>query len=116
MPTPDVTQSPCRAEPACRSTARDDQVPAGEGNFVLSDAPNASSGVISAAVCVPGSPALSGMSRMSGVLRLLSTAILGFALSEVAGRFSAQTARQRDADFELLLELLTEAIRSRLRA
>ena len=41
--------------------------------------------------------------------RLLSTAVLGFALSEVAGRFDAQTARQRDADFELLLELLTFA-------
>ena len=46
--------------------------------------------------------------------RLLSTAVLGFALSEVAGRFDAQTARQRDADFELLLELLTESIQSRL--
>ena len=48
--------------------------------------------------------------------RLLSTAVLGFALSEVAGRFDAQTARQRDADFELLLELLTESVQSRLRA
>ncbi len=48
--------------------------------------------------------------------RLLSTAILGFALSEVAGRFDAQTAPQRDADFELLLEILTESIQSRLRA
>jgi hypothetical protein len=46
--------------------------------------------------------------------RLLSTAVIGFALSEVAGRFGAQTARQRDADFELLLELLTESIQSRL--
>ena len=48
--------------------------------------------------------------------RLLSTAVLGFALSEVAGRFDAQTARQRDADFKLLLELLTESIQSRLQA
>jgi AcrR family transcriptional regulator len=50
------------------------------------------------------------------IQRLLSTAVLGFALSEVAGRFDAQTARQRDADFALLLELLTESIKSRLRA
>lgn len=48
--------------------------------------------------------------------RLLSTAVLGFALSEVAGRFDAQTARQRDADFELLLELLTESVQSLRRA
>jgi AcrR family transcriptional regulator len=47
--------------------------------------------------------------------RLLSTAVLGFAHSEVAGRFDALSARQRDADFELLLELLTESIQSRLR-
>lgn len=46
--------------------------------------------------------------------RLLSTAVLGFALSEPAGRFDALTARQRDADFELLLELLTESIQSRV--
>lgn len=46
--------------------------------------------------------------------RLLSTAVLGFALSEIAGRFDAQTAEQRDADFELLLELLTHAVQSRL--
>ena len=52
--------------------------------------------------------------RTDQMQRLLSTAILGFALSEVAGRFDAQTARQRDADFELLLELLTESIQSRL--
>ena len=48
--------------------------------------------------------------------RVLSTAVLGFALSEVAGRFDALTARQHDADFELLVELLTESIQSRLRA
>jgi AcrR family transcriptional regulator len=47
--------------------------------------------------------------------RLLSTAVLGFAHSEVAGRFDELSARQRDADFELLLELLTESIQSRLR-
>jgi AcrR family transcriptional regulator len=47
--------------------------------------------------------------------RLLSTAVLGFALSEVAGRFEAQSVRQRDADFELLLELLTESVQSRRR-
>lgn len=53
--------------------------------------------------------------RTDQLQRLLSTAVLGFALSEIAGRFDAQTARQRDADFELLLELLIESIRSRLR-
>ncbi len=52
--------------------------------------------------------------RTDQMQRLLSTAVLGFAVSEVAGRFDAQTARQRDADFELLLELLTESIHSRL--
>ena len=46
---------------------------------------------------------------------LLSTAVLGFAPNEVAGRFDSQTARQRDADFELLLELLIDAVQSRLR-
>jgi hypothetical protein len=44
---------------------------------------------------------------------LLSTAVLGFAPNEVAGRFDSQTARQRDADFELLLAVLTESIQSR---
>jgi AcrR family transcriptional regulator len=52
--------------------------------------------------------------RTDQMQRLLSTAVLGFALSEVAGHFDAQTARQRDDDFELLLELLAEAIQSRL--
>jgi AcrR family transcriptional regulator len=55
-----------------------------------------------------------GQERTDQMQRLLSTAVLGFVLSEVAGRFDAQTARQRDADFELLLELLTESIQSRL--
>jgi hypothetical protein len=31
-------------------------------------------------------------------------------------RFEAQSVQQRDADFELLLELLTESIQSRIRA
>jgi hypothetical protein len=53
--------------------------------------------------------------RTDQMQRLLSTAILGFALSEAAGRFDAQTARQRDADFELLLEILIESIQSRHR-
>jgi AcrR family transcriptional regulator len=48
--------------------------------------------------------------------RLLSTAVLGFALSEVAGRFDAQTARQRNADFELLLQILAESVQLRLHA
>ena len=53
--------------------------------------------------------------RTDQMQRLLSTAVLGFALSEVAGRFDAQTARQRDADFDLLLKLLIDSIHSRLR-
>jgi len=44
--------------------------------------------------------------------RLLSTAVLGFALSEIAGRFEGQTPQQIDADFQLLLELLLALIQS----
>jgi AcrR family transcriptional regulator len=54
--------------------------------------------------------------RTDQMQRVLSTAVLGFALSEATGRFEAQSVQQRDADFELLLELLTEAIQSRIRA
>lgn len=53
--------------------------------------------------------------RADQLQRLLSTAVLGFVLSEVAGRFGAQTESQRDADFALLLELLVQSIRSQLR-
>ena len=52
--------------------------------------------------------------RADQMQRVLSTAVLGFALSEAAGRFDAQTKRQRNADFELLLQLLTASIQSQL--
>jgi AcrR family transcriptional regulator len=65
---------------------------------------------ISSALAEAGIP----QRRTDQMQRLLSTAILGFALSEVAGRFDGQTARQRDADFKLLLELLIESIKSQL--
>jgi AcrR family transcriptional regulator len=50
--------------------------------------------------------------RLAQVERLLSTAILGFAVSEVAGRFRNQSRRQLDADFEVLQGLLREFILS----
>ncbi len=40
------------------------------------------------------------------VERLVSTAVLGFIMSEVAGRFGRHSAAVVDADFERLLELL----------
>lgn len=46
--------------------------------------------------------------------RVLSTAILGFALSEVAGRFRALTREERDNDFKLLLELLASSVQTRV--
>jgi AcrR family transcriptional regulator len=48
--------------------------------------------------------------RLAQVERLLSTAILGFAVSEVAGRFRNQSRRQLDADFEALQGMLSEFI------
>jgi AcrR family transcriptional regulator len=42
--------------------------------------------------------------------RLVSTAILGFAVSEVAGRFSRHSRRLLDGDFTRLLELLRACI------
>lgn len=50
--------------------------------------------------------------RTGQVERLVSTAILGFAVSEVAGRFRNHTRRQLDADFEVLQTLLAAFIQS----
>jgi hypothetical protein len=44
--------------------------------------------------------------RIAQSERLISTAILGFAASEAAGRFRNHSRRQLDADFALLQELL----------
>jgi AcrR family transcriptional regulator len=52
--------------------------------------------------------------RTAQLQRLLSTAVLGFALSEVAGRFDGQTPPEIDADFELLLDLLLALVQSQL--
>lgn len=53
--------------------------------------------------------------RIAQVERLVSTAILGFAVSEVAGRFRYQSRRQLDADFEALQALLADFIESQSR-
>ena len=50
--------------------------------------------------------------RTNQVERLVSTAILGFAVSEVAGRFRDHTRRQLDADFKVLQTLLAAFIQS----
>ncbi len=47
-----------------------------------------------------------GSEQVAQVERLVSTAVLGFIVSEVAGRFGSHTRRVLDADFERLLELL----------
>jgi len=44
--------------------------------------------------------------RIAQVERLVSTAVLGFALSEAAGRFRGHSRRQIDADFEALQAML----------
>ena len=44
--------------------------------------------------------------RVAQVERLVSTAVLGFAVSEVAGRFGHHSRRQLDADFDALQGLL----------
>jgi AcrR family transcriptional regulator len=44
--------------------------------------------------------------RVAQVERLVSTAVLGFAVSEVAGRFRHHSRRQLDADFDALQALL----------
>lgn len=48
--------------------------------------------------------------RIAQVERLVSTAILGFAVSEVAGRFRSHSRRQLDADFQVLQGLLGDFI------
>jgi len=55
-----------------------------------------------------------GEDRVGQVERLVSTAILGFAVSEVAGRFRNHSRRQLDADFEILQGLLGEFIESQI--
>ena len=50
--------------------------------------------------------------RIAQVERLVSTAILGFAVSEVAGRFRNQSRRQLDMDFAVLQGLLADFIQS----
>ena len=42
----------------------------------------------------------------------MSTAIIGFAASEAAGRFSDHSRHQMDADFPRLKEMLSEFIES----
>jgi AcrR family transcriptional regulator len=48
--------------------------------------------------------------RIAQVERLVSTAILGFAVSEAAGRFQRHSRRQLDADFQVLQGLLADFI------
>jgi AcrR family transcriptional regulator len=48
--------------------------------------------------------------RVAQVERLVSTAVLGFAVSEAAGRFRDHSRRQLDADFEALQALLSRFI------
>jgi AcrR family transcriptional regulator len=50
--------------------------------------------------------------RIEQTERLVSTAILGFAASEAAGRFRNHSRRQLDADFAVLQELLGRFIES----
>jgi AcrR family transcriptional regulator len=47
-----------------------------------------------------------GQDELARTERLISTAILGFAVSEVAGRFAKHSRRLLDADFDRLLQLL----------
>jgi len=52
--------------------------------------------------------------RVAQIERLISTAILGFAVSEAAGRFRNHSRRQLDADFDLLQALLGQFIESEI--
>jgi AcrR family transcriptional regulator len=45
--------------------------------------------------------------------RLVSTAVLGFAASEVSGRFEGQSRAQLDRDFDVLLDVLRAGIAAR---
>jgi AcrR family transcriptional regulator len=47
--------------------------------------------------------------------RVVSSAILGFVVSEVAGRFRDHAPAQRDLDFELLLEVLGGSLQAAAR-
>ena len=53
--------------------------------------------------------------RVAQVERLVSTAVLGFAVSEVAGRFAHHSRRQLDADFEALQEMLASFLQAETR-
>jgi AcrR family transcriptional regulator len=53
-----------------------------------------------------------GSERVAQIERLVSTAILGFVVSEAAGRFRYHSRRQLDADFDLLQALLGQFIGS----
>jgi hypothetical protein len=48
--------------------------------------------------------------RVTQVERLVSKAVLGFAVSEAAGRFGSHSRRQLDADFAALQGLLARFI------
>ena len=50
--------------------------------------------------------------RVAQVERLVSTAVLGFAVSDVAGRFRGHSRRQVDEDFDVLLALLGRFVAS----
>ncbi len=50
--------------------------------------------------------------RVPLVERLVSTAVLGFAVSEAAGRFREHSRRQLDADFDILQAMLARFIRA----
>ena len=50
--------------------------------------------------------------RLAQTERLISTVILGFAVSEAAGRFRRHSGRQLDADFAQLQGLLARFIES----
>jgi hypothetical protein len=56
-----------------------------------------------------------GRAESERVERLMSTAILGFAASEAAGRFADHAPAVLDADFASLLDMLGGAIRQRAR-
>lgn len=59
-------------------------------------------GAVHAALSEAGIPE----DRIAQVERIVSTAILGFAVSEVAGRFRNHTRRQLNADFDVMQTLL----------
>ncbi len=54
------------------------------------------------------------LDRVAQVERLVSTAVLGFVVSEVAGRFRDHSRRQRDADFNALQEMLAGFIQAEI--